>query len=257
MQARKRELFLARYPITTYFVVTFLVTIILGAIYQFTSNMFFTPQYAPTIAIIIICMLSKDWSVWEKRIWHGLKRQINISWLLVALLLPMAIILIATLIMTMWGIEFVPWQATTARYIMTIMVTILGCVFEEIGWRGYLLPKFEEKYSKFNSAIGVGLLWGVWHSKFSYGMLGFLLFVILMVFFSILMSWIYMKTNGNLWYMIIFHFGINIASVTLLQNREGVLFYGLAIIICLLICIPLVIRNKTAFFTKRPAISST
>lgn len=59
-----------------------------------------------------------------------------------------------------------------------------------------------------------------------------------------------MKTKGNLWYMILFHFGVNIGSVTFLQNKEGVLFYSLAIIICLLICVPLVIRNKNEFFNK-------
>lgn len=59
-----------------------------------------------------------------------------------------------------------------------------------------------------------------------------------------------MKTKGNLWYMILFHFGVNIGSVTLLRNREGVLFYGLATSICILICIPIVFKNKNEFFNK-------
>jgi len=64
------------------------------------------------------------------------------------------------------------------------------------------------------------------------------------------MAWAYMKTKGDLLCMILFHFGVNIGTVTLLQNREGVLFYGLATIICVLICIPIVLKNKNEFFNK-------
>ena len=42
----------------------------------------------------------------------------------------------------------------------------------------------------------------------------------------------------------------NIGSVTLIHNREGVLFYGLATIICVLSCIPIVLKNKNEFFNK-------
>jgi len=71
----------------------------------------------------------------------------------------------------------------------------------------------------FYSAIGVGLLWGVWHVKFAYGILGFILFVALMVCFSILMTWLYIKTKGNLLCMIVFHFGVNIGSVMAWRHR--------------------------------------
>lgn len=43
---------------------------------------------------------------------------------------------------------------------------------------------------------------------------------------------------------------MNIGSLILLQKREGVLFYGLAVIICVLICIPIVIKNKDKFFNQ-------
>lgn len=152
--------------------------------------------------------------------------------------------------MSTFGNKLMPWQDTTKGYVITITVTILGCIFEEIGWRGYLLFKFNEKYNLFFSSIGAGILWGVWHCKFTYGILGFLLFVILMVLFSIIMSFIYIKTKGNLWYMMLFHFGINIASTSLLQNRESVIFYSITIIVSLLFCITLVFNNKKIFFNK-------
>jgi len=70
------------------------------------------------------------------------------------------------------------------------------------------------------------------------------------VCFSILMTWIYMKTNGNLLCMMLFHLGINIGVVMLLQNREGTFIYGLLTIIGALVCIPIVLKNKNEFFNK-------
>lgn len=239
-----------RYTIAIYFVITFLITIILGAVYQLTNNAFISPQYAPTIGLVLVCMISKDWSVWGKMNWNPFKKPKNLLWMFMALLLPVVIILISSLIMSLLGTKFVPWQDTTPGYIITIIVAILGCIFEEIGWRGFLLPKFTEKRTMLHSAVGVGLLWGIWHCKFVYGILGFIFFVVLIVCFSIFMTWIYMNTEGNMLFMILFHFGVNIGSVTLLQKREGVLFYGLATIICILICIPIVIKNKDKFFNQ-------
>lgn len=250
MKTINENSFLEKYTISIYFVITFLITIILGAIYQFTNNAFISPQYAPTIGLILICVMSKDWSVWGKMNWNPFKKPGNLLWIFMALLLPVVVILISSQIMSSLGIHFVPWQDTASRYVITIITAILGCIFEEIGWRGYLLPKFADKHTMFHSTIGVGLLWGVWHCKFAYGILGFIIFVMLIICFSIFMTWIYMKTKGNLLCMMLFHFGVNIGSVILLQNREGVLFYSLAAIICILICIPIFLNNKNEFFNK-------
>lgn len=185
-----------RQTITICFVITFIITIMLGAAYQFTNNAFISPQYAPTIGVVILCIVRKDWSIWREMIQNTFRRQVSFLWIFVALLLPFILIIISTLLMSLFGSQFIPWQATTSGFISIIIITILGCVFEEIGWRGYLFPKFAEKQTVYHSSIGVGLLWGVWHLKFTYGILGFILFVLLIICFSILMGWIYIKPKG-------------------------------------------------------------
>ncbi len=248
MKTKNESFFLKRNIIAIYFVTTFLITIILGGAYQFTNNAFISPQYAPTIGLVLICVMSNDWSAWVKMNWNLVKTKKILLWMLISLLLPVTIILISSLIMSLTGNQFVIWEDTSFGYVVTIIAAILGCITEEIGWRGYLLSQFANKHNMFRSTISVGLLWGVWHCKFAYGILGFILFVMLIICFSIFMAWIYIKTNGNLLCMILFHFGVNIGSVTLLQNREGVLFYSLATTICVLVCIPLVLKNKNEFF---------
>jgi membrane protease YdiL (CAAX protease family) len=40
---------------------------------------------------------------------------------------------------------------------------LFGPLGEEFGWRGFLLPRFVEKFSALSACILVGLIWSVWH----------------------------------------------------------------------------------------------
>jgi membrane protease YdiL (CAAX protease family) len=39
---------------------------------------------------------------------------------------------------------------------------------EELGWRGYLLPELTARWGRITATIGVGLVWGLYHSAFLY-----------------------------------------------------------------------------------------
>lgn len=239
-----RRSFLERYPIGIYYVITFAVTIVLGGAYQFTQNAFVSPQYAPTIGLIAIGLLSKKWDAWKKINWGLSVGYKDTLWLFAALLLPLSVILGSSLVMSSLGERFVPWHDTAGGCVLTVVTTILGCIFEEIGWRGYLLPKFRERQTAFRSALAVGLLWGIWHCRFESGVLGFVLFVSMITCFSVLMTWIYTKTKGNLLCMMVFHLGINAGGIVLLQQRIGALFYGLSTVVGVLIVALILIADR-------------
>ncbi|AFA49911.1 putative CAAX amino terminal protease family protein [Acetobacterium woodii DSM 1030] len=44
------------------------------------------------------------------------------------------------------------------------LINIITTSGEEIGWRGYLLPKLMERYSARVSIIISGIIWGIWHA---------------------------------------------------------------------------------------------
>lgn len=142
MRENGNVFFILKHTIVIYCVITFIITMMLGAAYQFTNNAFISPQYAPTIGLVIIYAMLKDWSVWQTMSRNTFNRQINLLWLFVALLLPIVVLLIASLMMSLFGSQFVLWQTTSSEFIIIISTIIVGCIFEEIGWRGYLLPKF-------------------------------------------------------------------------------------------------------------------
>jgi membrane protease YdiL (CAAX protease family) len=111
-----------------------------------------------------------------------------------------------------------------------------GGINEECGWRGFALPRLQARYPILVSALIVGFFWALWHLPFDIGtsvsvpwILTNRLFFNLL--FSILMAWLYNRTNGSILAPALFHpamnafgnqFSVNIAS--------SALFVGLVIV---------------------------
>ncbi|MEW6515329.1 MAG: CPBP family intramembrane glutamic endopeptidase [candidate division FCPU426 bacterium] len=109
---------------------------------------------------------------------------------------------------------------------------------EELGWRGFALPRLQQRFKPAGSALAIGLLWGVWHLPADYlgignqGLLFILNFVILgpvmLTGFSVLMTWVYNRTKGDLLAMVLFHYSITFSAIVLtvpgLAGTEGVQF---------------------------------
>lgn len=44
------------------------------------------------------------------------------------------------------------------------ILNLVPALGEELGWRGYLLPKLTQRYPNTTAAIITGVIWGVWHA---------------------------------------------------------------------------------------------
>ena len=106
-------------------------------------------------------------------------------------------------------------------YLLLLTGMVIGSMGEETGWRGYLLPQLQSKFRPLMSSVILGALWGVWHLDFSFGLPGFLLYTVTVIELSILIAWLYNKTNGNLTVPIIFHIAINLFTRMFLYEQIG------------------------------------
>jgi len=79
---------------------------------------------------------------------------------------------------------------------------------EEIGWRGYVLPRLQTKYSASTSTLILGVVWGFWHlPKYlsHFDAVAFAWFMLHIMAFAVILTWLYNNTRGSLLMVAICH----------------------------------------------------
>jgi membrane protease YdiL (CAAX protease family) len=132
----------------------------------------------------------------------------------------------------------------------SIVFIVIGAIGEEIGWRGYLLILLVKKYTWLKSSFILGVLWAFWHVvPMSYlGITAFFIYAVLIMTWTLVITWLYAKSNFNIITAILAHSVFNISVRTfLVQIDIEQLIYltaiGLAIIV-VLICTSSVFKRR-------------
>lgn len=141
-----------------------------------------------------------------------------------------------------------------------------GPLGEELGWRGFLLPEFQKKFSNLKSAIAIGVIWFLWHiplfwapfgTLVSGGIISFLpvlTYFIMLICLSILITWFVLDSKGSVLIAILFHLSIN-AGIALLffpeLNMDFKKVHLLSSIAMLLFAGILVAKNKLKTNAKK------
>jgi membrane protease YdiL (CAAX protease family) len=98
---------------------------------------------------------------------------------------------------------------------MVVATIFGGPLGEEIGWRGYALPRLTERFGLARASLALGLIWACWHLPVffipgldQYGQ-SFPVYVLQVTALSVAMAWLYVHTNGSLLLAILMHSAIN------------------------------------------------
>ena len=89
---------------------------------------------------------------------------------------------------------------------------------EEIGWRGYALPRLATRFGLARASVLLGLLWACWHlpqffipEADTFGQ-SFFVYVLQVTALSVAMAWLYARTNGSLLLVMLLHSAVNNAK---------------------------------------------
>ena len=110
-----------------------------------------------------------------------------------------------------------------------------GGINEESGWRGFALPRLQSRHPVIVAALAVGIVWGLWHLPFDIGEgvpIAWILEnrLVWSLVFSILMTWVYNRTNGSILAPALFHSAMNtFGNQFTITTAGNVLFIGVAI----------------------------
>jgi len=86
---------------------------------------------------------------------------------------------------------------------------------EEIGWRGYALPRLTNRLGLGGASVVLGVIWACWHLPFffmpatdTFGQ-SFPVYLAQVTAISVAMGWLYWRTNGSLFMTMLLHAAVN------------------------------------------------
>ena len=174
--------------------------------------------FAPTVAAIMMTGILEGKPGVKKLLAKLLIWRVGFRWWLAAFLLAPVATFAAIGIYVLLG-------GTVGRFDPSQWyIVLLGPVFalpffvgEEMGWRGYALPRLQQKYTALWSSVIVGALWALWHAPAYWASEGTVIsgkpvtlfavgwYIIFLIGISIQMTWVYNNSKGSLLLMVLFH----------------------------------------------------
>lgn len=209
------------------FAVSPMVTGILGA-------------FAPTLAGLIMTALEAGWPGLRslgRRLWLW---RVGLQWYLFVLLWPALLSLCVTGVAIRMGkpapdfanppfVALYPIPPAALQigwwlflpFVFLQQMTIGSALGEELGWRGYALPRLQARTNALSASIILGLLWGIWHLPLYWTVgdarasmsVGWLLAGLVLE--AILYTWVFNHTQGSLLPALLFHAATAVTSLFL------------------------------------------
>ncbi len=124
---------------------------------------------------------------------------------------------------------------------------------EEIGWRGYVLPRLQSRMSALSASLILAPIWALWHMPL--WLAGWLQgaplktpliyagFVVSAFAMSVVLTWVYNSTGGSLLMVVLLHATVNLPitlSIDELGSRATVpvlLYFGLMVVAAIVVVI--------------------
>jgi uncharacterized protein len=232
-----REL-IRRFPFTAFVLIAFGFTWPLAAGMRFSLLLPLLGLFGPLLGalVVVVALHGKEGL---NRLWSRFAVQgRHVKWLAAALGLPLF------LLIPMWLVErYAGFRTPLALGPITAISLALAflVVGEEVGWRGFALPHLLERWPALVSGIGVGVVWALWHLPnfflpgFPHQGLPFAAFLVLVVAYSILFTWLHLRTGGNLSVAVVFHAALNLFSLAgvdpVRQYWWKAMVYGIAAVL--------------------------
>jgi membrane protease YdiL (CAAX protease family) len=181
-------------------------------------------------------------------------KRIPVKWYLVIFLFVPALNCLAALLDVITGGNGATWGEAALHFITDPSSIILSILFaslfpfiEELGWRGYVLDRLQEKNSALVSSLILGVVWSAWHlptffirgsyqASLGIGTPAFWLFLFSILPLTFAFTWIYNNTGRSTLAVILFHSMVNftgelIALTERADTLSTVLWFVTAVVI--------------------------
>jgi uncharacterized protein len=263
------------YPLASFFVLTFAISWAMWlsvwmtgkGVVLYTYPLLLIGVFGPFISAFTMTYLQSGMVGVRKLAGRLLQWRESLRWYAVSLFLIPAMMLVAIGLNVAIGgqVGHSSWLQWWLPLILPLaLVTGIitgGPLAEEPGWRGFALPRLQAKFGPLAGGLALGLIWCCWHiplffikGSSQYG-LPFALWAVYTMALSLLMVWVYNRSNGSILIMMLFHASSNIAITVLPvlpQMSGGWNTAYIYIAIVTLVMIAIILWNWRDMMVKKP-----
>ena len=156
------------------------------------------------------------------RSWLGqfVRWRIGATWWAAALLIPLVVLALGSGLYAVLGgpVDLAALPFPGVYLFVMAWGTVWGGGQEELGWRGFMVPVLQERYSGLVTSLLVGVAWAGWHlplflnpntTHATWPVSQQLIWGATILAGSVLWTWMYNGTGGSVLAVAVFHAGIN------------------------------------------------
>lgn len=231
---------LKRNSLASYFILTYAISwtiwapIVVSAQGWVSWNvpyaLYYFGSFGPLIAALIVTALTEGKTGISDLFRRIIKWRVEFRYYAFVVLVPVALFILAVLVNRMisgeWSnlsllgkVDYLPYLGPLGVLGLWLLTYGLG---EETGWRGFALPHLQRTRSAASATMILAILWACWHlpafffrdTYVAMGLLGFPMFAIMMIFSTMVFTWLYNSTQGSILIVILFHAVFNWLSVS-------------------------------------------
>jgi membrane protease YdiL (CAAX protease family) len=167
--------------------------------------------FGPLVAATVLTFRQGGWSGVRELYAPLLRYRVHAGWYLVALVVPGALLTGLLALFNLAGREGpIAYLPTVAGLALGLVISVV----EEIGWRGFALPRLQARWGAFGAGSFIGVVWYLWHLPMfvGQGVPSNLVLVMLLYFIgaSLFMTWINAGTKGSLLLAVLAHLGAHL-----------------------------------------------
>jgi len=175
------------------------------------------------------------WAIGDSvRRWAGqlLRWNVGLRYWLFALLFPAVAVVTASAIhIVVFDGQFAP-ESTSVLVLYPVLflqVFFVGGGNEELGWRGFALPRLQGSYSALEASLIIGVGWFAWHLPLflvggsSQAGVPVYFYGVAVLALSVVFTWLYNETGGSVLLTMVLHGSVNTGGILYLVGGGAAL----------------------------------
>jgi membrane protease YdiL (CAAX protease family) len=149
-----------KHPLIAFFVLAYLLSWWVYPLVTFSPMIGVVGLFGPALAAMIMAVVTGGRPGLRALLGRTVLWRVGLPWYAVALGVPAVCAAVAAGLHVLFGVtSSVPLHGLSVLDFV-LFVLVVG---EELGWRGYGLPKLLEHWSPLVASLILGVLWGFWH----------------------------------------------------------------------------------------------